>query len=226
MFVPQRINDILNTLNEGYDYKLIDELNNITVDSINLNIDITKLNSNYINFLGYCYENAKGTNINLQKAFELYTLAHERGNIYSTNNLAICYEKGKGTNINLQKAFELFTLAHERGNIRTTNNLAVCYKNGKGTTINLNKAIELYTLAHERGIIILTVNLANCYENGKGTTINLKHIKNNNIIKILTNKIPSDIIFSHLTNQIQTLHTLKDLGMYNVLSHKIMKYAY
>jgi len=223
MFKPQRINDILNILNDGHDYKLLIELRNINVESINLNIDITKLNSNYINFLGRCYEEGKCIEINLQKAFELFTLAHERGNIRATNNLAICYKTGICTSINLNKAFELYTLSHEDGIIDVTNNLGDCYKNGKGTNRNIIKAIELYIQANN----INQIKNINILQNEYNDIINyLKHIKNNEIIDILISKIPNKIIFTHLTNQIQTLHTLKDLGIYNVLSHKIMKFAY
>ena len=150
-------------------------------------------------------------------------MAHECGNIIATCNLANCYEEGKGTNINLQKAFELYKLAHENVNIIATNNLAICYEEGIGTNRNIIKAIELFILCNE----INEIKTIDILENEYTDVLNyLKHIKNNEILKILTNKIPSHIIFNFFNNQIQTLHTLKDLGMYNALSNKIIKYAY
>ena len=259
MFAPARINEILNTLNNSFNRKLIEELNDIQVESIDFNIDFTKLNSNYIYFLGVCYEEGRATTINFNKAFELYKLAHERNNMYATYNLAVCYEHEIGTSINYNKSFELYKLAHQAGHIDSTNNLAVCYCTEKGTSINYNTAFELFTLVYDSGHEAVRYNLANCYSNGLGTTRNiikaidlyiqlnkiekikninilnteytqildyLKHIKNPEIIDILSTKIPSNIIFIYLNSQIQNLHTLKDLGMYNTLSDKIMKYAY
>ena len=175
MFVPERINEILNTLNDGYDYKLIDELHNIKVESIDFNIDITQLNSNYINFLGFCYNGGYGTPINYDKAFELYTLAHEKGNTTATTNLAYCYEHGKGTSINLNTAFELYKLAHEKCNINATANLARCYLQGICVSRNIIKAIDLYIKLNDIDKI-KSINILNIEY--KHVLDYLKHINN------------------------------------------------
>src|SRR5207237_480369 len=67
-----------------------------------------------INMLGYCYEYGIGTNINNQKAFELYRKAFELyqkaadlGDSNAQYNLAFIYKDGKGVDKNDKKDFKM-----------------------------------------------------------------------------------------------------------------------
>jgi TPR repeat protein len=57
--------------------------------------------------LGYCYDEGIGTDINKVKAFELYTVAAEKGNNEALYNLSFLYELGEGVNKDEKKAFKL-----------------------------------------------------------------------------------------------------------------------
>jgi TPR repeat protein len=50
-------------------------------------------------------ENLIETNINEQKAFELYQDAAYLANMFGINNLGYCYKHGIGTNSNKKRAF-------------------------------------------------------------------------------------------------------------------------
>ncbi len=45
--------------------------------------------------LGFCFNSGIGTGVDENKAFELYTQAHNAGYAVATNNLADCYERGR-----------------------------------------------------------------------------------------------------------------------------------
>jgi TPR repeat protein len=67
--------------------------------------------------LGFCYEKGIGTNIDEQKAFELYQKAANLEYARGIYNLGYCYEEGIGTSIDKQKAHELYQKAVKLGYI-------------------------------------------------------------------------------------------------------------
>src|SRR6266540_2154481 len=91
--------------------------------------------------LAIYYENGKGTEKNLEKAFYLYQKAAENGYISAQNNLAILYENGDGTEKNLEKAFYWYQKAAENEYISTQNNLAILYQKGRKIKKNCKKAL-------------------------------------------------------------------------------------
>lgn len=130
-------------------------------------------NDSYSSFiLGDCYENGFGTEKNLEKAFEYYSIAAKSDEPYFINKLAECYKNGIGTPVDEKKALELYEKAEKIGKDQliqldkkkfesfekkltettevTTKNakswiaFGDCYKNGRGTKENLEKAKECY----------------------------------------------------------------------------------
>lgn len=130
-------------------------------------------NDSYSSFiLGDCYENGFGTEKNLEKAFEYYSIAAKSDEPYFINKLAECYKNGIGTPIDEKKVLELYEKAKQVGEYQliqldkkkfesfkkkltettevTTKNakswiaFGDCYKNGRGTKENLEKAKECY----------------------------------------------------------------------------------
>ncbi|CAB4430208.1 unnamed protein product [Rhizophagus irregularis] len=68
-----------------------------------------------INLLGYCYDNGIGTDIDTQKAFELYQEAANLGNKVAQHNLANMYEYGEGVEKNTNKAIYWYKKSAEQG---------------------------------------------------------------------------------------------------------------
>lgn len=130
-------------------------------------------NDSYSSFiLGDCYENGFGTEKNLEKAFEYYSIAAKSDEPYFINKLAECYKNGIGTPIDEKKALELYEKAKQVGEYQliqldkkkfesfekkltettevTTKNanswiaFGDCFKKGTGTEKNLEKAKECY----------------------------------------------------------------------------------
>ena len=69
-----------------------------------------------LNNLGVLYENGRGTDKDVKKAFECYKKSAEKDNDVACGNLARCYEKGIGCNKNLEQAIVWYKKAIEKGN--------------------------------------------------------------------------------------------------------------
>ncbi|GBB84158.1 hypothetical protein RclHR1_01080014 [Rhizophagus clarus] len=100
--------------------------------------------------LGYCYEKGIGTDINEQKAFELYQKSADLGNSIGIKNLGQCYYEGIGTDTDKQKAFELYQKAANLGNDTAQYNIAIMYEYGNGVKKDINQAIYWYKKSAEQ----------------------------------------------------------------------------
>ncbi|RIA82399.1 kinase-like domain-containing protein [Glomus cerebriforme] len=128
-------------------------------------------NSNSIVLLGVFNYFGIETEIDKQKAFELYKKAANLENIFGINNLGNCYLHGIGTSVDKRKAFELFQKSANLENACGINNLGCYYKNGIGTNVDKRKAFELFQKAANLGNVSGINNLGYCYDDGIGTKI-------------------------------------------------------
>ncbi|EXX50158.1 uncharacterized protein OCT59_023665 [Rhizophagus irregularis] len=172
VIVDKIIEDILNMRsNEKQEILSYLEEQNTTPQEIFSWLLNNQQNSNYIDLLGNFYYSGIGTNVNKQKAIELFQKAANLGNNIAQYDLGNCYLYGIGVNIDYNKAFELFKKSAEGEYPEGIAQLGNCYDNEIGTSIDREKAFELYRKAANLGSIPGIGNLAYCYQYGIGTDI-------------------------------------------------------
>ena len=115
-------------------------------------------NSAAQNYLGICYMEGKGVDVNPQKAFYWLTKAAENGNIKALNNLGWCYEKGFGVDKNDFQAYSFYKTSALKGHEHAYVNLAQCYMRGVGTQPDTIKAIAWFEKAAELGFRVAQTN--------------------------------------------------------------------
>ena len=77
--------------------------------------DAMKGNLDAQSLLGYSYEVGRGTERDLQKAFEWYKRAAERNHPCAQYSLGFCYEMGIGVEKNLEKAYFWYEKSSDQG---------------------------------------------------------------------------------------------------------------
>ncbi|RIA89714.1 hypothetical protein C1645_185166 [Glomus cerebriforme] len=122
--------------------------------------------SNSIYLLGYFNNHGIGTNVNKQKAFELYQKAAGLENNVAQFELTTMYEDGEGVYKDYNKVFEITKKLADKKYLAGINRLGYCYYNGIGTNVNRQKACELFQKAAVLGNIIAQYNIALMYEYG------------------------------------------------------------
>jgi TPR repeat protein len=127
--------------------------------------------SNSICLLGYFYYYGIETEVNEQRAIELYQEAAELENIVAQFNLANEYIFGKSFQ-NQYLAFELSKKLADDDYAYGCNNLGYCYEDGIGTDVNDQKAFESYQKAADLGNSYGINSLGCCYNWGIGTDVN------------------------------------------------------
>ncbi|GBC06908.1 hypothetical protein RclHR1_07130007 [Rhizophagus clarus] len=124
-------------------------------------------NSNSIYLLGYFNYHGIMTNVNRQKAIELYQKAAELDNSVAQYNLAYLYEDGDVDVKNYNKAFELSEKLAKKEYLSGINLLGYYYYNGIGTDVDVQKAFELFQKAADLGNARAQCNLADMYIDGE-----------------------------------------------------------
>jgi TPR repeat protein len=121
------------------------------------------------------YENGGGVEIDLKKAFDLYTLSAEQGNASAQNRLALFYEESHDFEVSdISKAIELYILSSNQGNSWAQCNLGICYLDGDGIQKDLKKAIELFKLSVDQGNDEAQYQLGMLYYDGVDLKKNIK----------------------------------------------------
>ncbi|MFD2165411.1 tetratricopeptide repeat protein [Thalassotalea euphylliae] len=115
------------------------------------------------------HKNGWGMRKNLNKAYELFTLAAEQNYPDALFELSVMYSDGEPIKKDLKKAFELTKRAAEEGLASAQFNLGVMYANGTGTYKDNTKAFRSYEKAANQNYPLAQYNLARMYFDGKGT---------------------------------------------------------
>ena len=120
--------------------------------------------------LGEELYDGQGKEADYEKAFELFSLAAEKGNGDAMFFLGDMYYCGEGVTQDYALAIEWYKKAAENGNAFAMNNLGNMYYFGEGVTQDYKRAFEWFKKAAEKGNTIAMFSLGSMYENGEGVT--------------------------------------------------------
>ncbi|GBC05704.1 hypothetical protein RclHR1_06390004 [Rhizophagus clarus] len=123
---------------------------------------------NYIFLLGVFNYLGIGTDVDKEKAVELYRKAACLGHSVAQYNLACLYKEGKVVYRDNEKVFRLLKSSAEGEYLNAINMLGECYHKEIGTDIDKEKAFELYQKAAKLGHSVAQYNLAQMYRKGDG----------------------------------------------------------
>ncbi len=130
-------------------------------------------------WLGDCYLDGIGVDVNVAKAVEWYRKAADAGDAEAMNKMGVyCsmqargYVEGTDSERSAVEAFEWFCKAVDAGWIEALNNLGDCYLNGEGVETNVAQAFERYRQAADVGNARAMNKLGVCYLNGEGVDVN------------------------------------------------------
>ncbi|WP_258872717.1 tetratricopeptide repeat protein [Thalassotalea euphylliae] len=115
------------------------------------------------------YKNGWGMRKNLQKSYQLLTLAADQNYPDAQFELALMYTEGEPVEKNAKKAFELTKKAADKGLASAQFNLGVMYAEGTGTYRDNTKAVREYEKAARQNYALAQFNLALMHFEGKGT---------------------------------------------------------
>jgi TPR repeat protein len=178
IIVDEIVNLISENLNKGKAGKLIikhvlEYLNNHNIHELYEWIVFNQDNLNSIFLLGYFnYYGIIITNINYEKAFNLFIISSEKNHILSQHYAGICYEFGNGTVKNESLAFEYYKRLANQDCIVAEFKVGYFYDKGIGTEKDEKQAVYWYKKAASNGHLVAMHNLGLCYKNEKGVEKN------------------------------------------------------
>ena len=118
--------------------------------------------------LGEELYDGQGKEADYEKAFELFSLAAEKGNGDAMFFLGDMYENGEGVTQDYARAFEWYKKAAEKGGVDAMYILGNMYYFGEGVTQDYKRAFEWFKKAAEKGNAVAMNNLGYMYYNGEG----------------------------------------------------------
>lgn len=101
--------------------------------------------------VGFAYNEGKGVEKDLSKAFYWYKKAADQGYALGQFNLGTLYDNGRGVEKDYKMAFQYYKKAAEQGYSSAQNNLGVCYRRGKGIPQDYDKAAYWFKKASDKG---------------------------------------------------------------------------
>lgn len=101
--------------------------------------------------LGDCYLYGRGTEINYEKAMDLYLAAWDKGNVPAGRSIGRMHLLGLAKNSDASEGFRWIEKAADTGDIDAIASLGDCYVNGAGTEVDEEKGRTLLEEAAEQG---------------------------------------------------------------------------
>ncbi|CAI2176732.1 11149_t:CDS:1, partial [Funneliformis geosporum] len=133
-------------------------------------------------YLGYCYINGIGTEINKEIGFKLYKEAAK----INDSNMELLYEDYDKIVNNLEKVFYWYHKAAESDNKFALYKLGELYELGKGFGENLVRAFEFYKKSANQGCLEAQYKVGYYYDNG--IVVDVDKEKALELYKIAANK--------------------------------------
>ena len=118
--------------------------------------------------LGDMYSFGLGKPTDFARAFSLYTLAAEQGNLEAQCNLGYTYLVGQGVELDASMAVHWWLKSAEAGYAHSCHDIGECYLNGNGVTRDQARAIFWFQKASELNYSHGTSYLAYCHLFGIG----------------------------------------------------------
>jgi TPR repeat protein len=119
--------------------------------------------------MGNLYRKGLGVERNLEKAFELYIYAAERGHPEDQSNVGYMYMRGEGVKKDYEKARYWLEKAAAQNWATAYDKLGLLYLNGWGVKADPERAFEEFGKGANLGSAPSLVNYANCFKEGIGT---------------------------------------------------------
>lgn len=123
-----------------------------------------------IAYLGLCYKNGWGCNVDIDKAVDMFQKASNNNCVKAQYELALCYENGVGVSKSLQKAAQLLEMVALNCKEDDTllknacfamNRIAIAFNKGNGVKEDKRIAYRLFQISAEKGEIPYA-----CYQYG------------------------------------------------------------
>ncbi len=180
LFSGNAINSILNILYDE-DLKSLLGVFLITIAKNNLDLispkllilDNPKAGLAYGEYLynqarSFCDDVKDKSQIDYNKAFQLFVKAAHVGNADAQCCVGCCYKHGYGTISDYTEAWTWYNKSAENGCSRAYRHIAMNYEDGLGVDRDIEKAIDLYQKAIEKGDYKSAEILGNIYYYGRG----------------------------------------------------------
>ena len=101
-------------------------------------------NSDAQYYLGLCYYDGWGVDVDVAEAVRWFRKSAEQGNIDAQLELGMSYFYGDGVEKNLVEAVKWYRKSAEHGGLEAQYLLGTCYYNGDGVEKNLVEAVKWY----------------------------------------------------------------------------------
>lgn len=132
---------------------------------------ITKpIESKFLVKLGACYRDGTNVQQDYVKAFTLFQIAADRGDILAQRALGSAYRFGQGVEKNIVSAIKWYKLSAEQGDVVSQTFLGNLYRYDKTIPQNYDESFKWYQLAAEQEYKYAQFALAFMYYRGQGVS--------------------------------------------------------
>lgn len=128
--------------------------------------------------LGRMYYLGAGTEVNRERAVDLYRKAAEKGDAYALHSLALSELRGEGTPVNEKEGLAKLQRAVEAGHTFSYNQLGYYYLHGEHVEKDIDRAVYYYMRSAERNDIYGYLNMGTLYRDGAGVTQDYEAARN------------------------------------------------